>query len=76
MDGPGQGGWFKRATMLEWDRDIYFAVRERVAAGTKLDFAYDDVARALNLSRSTGVRSYLRISRLNGDDAQDGEEVS
>jgi len=69
-DGPGRGGWFKHATMLERDRTIYFEVGDRVQDGVKLDFAYDDVARALNVSRSTIVRAYLRITKLN-DEAGD-----
>jgi hypothetical protein len=78
-DGPGRGGWFKHATMLERERAIYFEVGDRVQAGVKLDFAYDDVARALNVSRSTIVRAYLRITKLNdeaGDQSKCEDEVS
>jgi hypothetical protein len=78
-DGPGQGGWFKHATMLERDRTIYFEVGDRVQAGVKLDFAYDEVAKVLNVSRSTIVRAYLRITKLNdeaGDQSKGEDEVS
>jgi hypothetical protein len=66
LDGPGQGGWFKHATMLKRDRTIYSAVGDELEAGSKLDFAYDEVARALCVSRSTIVRAWLRIKKLNG----------
>jgi hypothetical protein len=66
LDGPGRGGWFKHATMLERDRTIYLAVGDELEAGTKLDFAYDEVAKALGVSRSTIVRAWLRIKKLNG----------
>jgi hypothetical protein len=74
-DGPGQGGWFKHATMLERDRTIYFEVGDKVQAGGKLDFAYDDVAKAWKVSRSTIVRAYLRITKLNDEagDQSNGE---
>jgi hypothetical protein len=65
--------------MLERERAIYFEVGDRVQAGVKLDFAYDDVARALNVSRSTIVRAYLRITKLNdeaGDQSKCEDEVS
>ena len=78
-DGPGQGGWFRHATMLQRDRVIYFAVSDKVQAGVKLDFAYDDVARSLNVSRSTVVRAYLRITKLSdaaGDQNKDEGELS
>ena len=61
-DGRGRGGWFKRATMLHRDRTIYFKVGSKLKAGMKRNFAYDDVAKTLNVSRSTIVRAYLRIT--------------
>jgi hypothetical protein len=63
-DGPGQGGWFKHATMLERDRTIYFEISDKLVTGMKLDFAYDEVAKASSVSRSTIVRAYLRIMKL------------
>ena len=67
LDGPGRGGWFKHATMLERDRTVYLAVGDELEAGTKLDFAYDEVAKALGVSRSTIVRAWLRIKKLNDE---------
>lgn len=72
-DGPGQGGWFKHATILERDRNVFFEIGDRLGAGMKLDFAYDEVARALGTSRSTVVRAYLRIKALS---SEDDDEVS
>jgi hypothetical protein len=69
LEGPGRGGWFKHATMLERDRTIYLAVSDELEAGTKLDFAYDEMAKALDVSRSTIVRAWLRIKKLNGETA-------
>jgi hypothetical protein len=63
-DGPGQGGWFKQAAMLQRDRTIFVEVEKRLEAGMKLDFAYDEVAKMLGVSRSTIVRSYQRIAKM------------
>ncbi len=67
IGGPGQGGWFKHATILQRDRDIYLKVNEKRAAETKLDFAYDEVAKSLGMTRSMVVRGYQRITKLNGE---------
>ena len=64
-DSPGRRGWFKHATMLKRDRTIFFEVGNKLEAGIKLDFAYDQVAKELDVSRSTVVRAYLRVKKLN-----------
>jgi hypothetical protein len=66
VGGAGNSGCFKHATMLQRDRTIYLEVRKRLDAGSKLDFAYDDVAKMLNVSRSTIVRAFLRFTKLSG----------
>jgi hypothetical protein len=57
----------------------FLELHPRVQAGVKLDFAYDEVAKVLNVSRSTIVRAYLRITKLNdeaGDQSKGEDEVS
>jgi hypothetical protein len=75
--GPGRGkGWFRQAVLLERDRALYSEVCIEINAGNKLDLAYDAVVAAnvagKGVSRSTVVRAYLRVKRLNGaTDAND-----
>jgi hypothetical protein len=73
-EGPGRGGWFKRASILERDRNIFFQIGDRIETGMKLDFAYDDVAKALSISRASVVRAHLRVKALRSD--LDDNEVS
>jgi hypothetical protein len=86
-DGPGQGGWFKHATMLERDRTIYFAMidwlEEEQARHPdrrpKLTAAYREVAMVIGVDASTIQRAYVRITKLNSvsRDRSEGEgEVS
>ncbi len=67
VGGVGNGGWFKHATMLQRDRAIYLEIRRKLDAGSKLDFAYDDVAKMQKISRSTIVRTFLRVAKLNDE---------
>jgi hypothetical protein len=71
--GPGRGkGGFRQAALLERDRTLHLEVCREVNAGNKLDLAYDAVVAANGVSRSTVVRAYLRVKRLNGaTDAND-----
>jgi hypothetical protein len=72
VEGPGQGGRFKQASMLDRDRDIYFRVHEWMEAERKrypkrepnLSGAYDAVKDQLGLDRSTIQRGYARIRDL------------
>ena len=77
-EGPGRSGWFKQATMLERDRAIYCGVVDELGLGNQLDHAYDNLSKFQKVSRSTIVRAYLRITRLNGEigDESHYEEVS
>lgn len=63
-EGKGATGQFKRAAMLEFDRNVFSKVNDLIGKGEKLDFAYDDVAKELNVSRSAVVQSYQRIRAL------------
>lgn len=72
IDGPGQGGRFKQATMLQRDRTIYFEIRDKLDSDVKLDAAYSEVATAFGVSRSLVVRAYLRIIQINGEDSEGG----
>jgi hypothetical protein len=74
-DGPGQGGWFKHATLLERDRAVYFAMldwldEERARhpdRRPKLTVGYWEVATAIGVDASTVQRAYARITKLNSE---------
>ena len=55
-DGPGQRGWFRHATNRKRDRAIYFEVCDKLQDGIKLDAAYDEAAKAFDVSRSSVVQ--------------------
>ena len=79
-DGPGHSGWFKHATMLERDRTIYFEIlKDKLATGTKLDFAYNDTARALSQlinHRSSLSPDHTRLNDEAGDRSEGEDQVS
>jgi hypothetical protein len=74
-DGPGHGGWFKHATLLERDRTIYFEMIEWLEQEQarhphrrpKLTVAYWEIAKAMGVDASTVQRAYTRIVKLNSE---------
>lgn len=67
VHGPGATGWFELAANLRRDRVAYAEVRRRVAARTKPEFAYEEVAKLMNISASTTGRSYRRFAKLRNE---------
>jgi DNA invertase Pin-like site-specific DNA recombinase len=57
--GPGRGSCFEDARTLRRDRIIRSAIEEKLAAGIKKDFAYDEIASEVGVSRSTVQRAYV-----------------
>lgn len=80
-DRPGGGGRFKRSTILERDRTVYFEVidwlEEEKARHpdqrAKLTSAYREVAMAIGVDSSTVQRAYARITKLNSESKDQGE---
>jgi hypothetical protein len=64
-DGTGIRTLIKQTAKRERNRAIYLEVNNATKMGTKLDFAYTEIAMARNVSRSTIVRAYLQIKKLN-----------
>ena len=67
VGGPGRGGWFKNATMLERDRIIYIEVHSQIKAGSLPKYAYDTVACHLDIRPSAAKRAYLRVRKSDQD---------
>jgi hypothetical protein len=73
---PGETGWFELAAILKRDRVAYVLVLNKLAAGTKPQFADEDVAKLMKVSSSTIGRSYRRFSKFRGElqDKSEGED--
>jgi hypothetical protein len=75
VHNPGKTGWFELAANLKRDRAAYVEVRRRVAAMTKPEFAYVEVAKLMNISASTAGRSYRLFTKLRNElDKSEGED--